>query len=81
MFELNKNVIFFPSIFCVFFITMHSYQFQEKIFCELFAAFSEGMVDDGYGDVVNIDISSVVIEAMQNKYRDRPHLKCILLYN
>ncbi|KAK7274868.1 hypothetical protein RIF29_15969 [Crotalaria pallida] len=39
------------------------------------SAFSEGMVDDGYTDVVNIDISSVVIEAMQNKYQDRPNLK------
>ncbi|KAL1321010.1 hypothetical protein HN51_065733 [Arachis hypogaea] len=39
------------------------------------SAFSEGMVDDGYSDVVNVDISSVVIEAMQNKYKDRPHLK------
>ncbi|CAL0309713.1 unnamed protein product [Lupinus luteus] len=37
------------------------------------SVFSEGMVDDGYMDVVNIDISSVVIEAMQNKYRD--HIK------
>ncbi|THG18196.1 hypothetical protein TEA_017140 [Camellia sinensis var. sinensis] len=33
-------------------------------------SFSEGMTDDGYGDVVNIDISSVVIEAMQKKYTD-----------
>ncbi|XAR56944.1 Endothelin-converting enzyme 1 [Bertholletia excelsa] len=32
------------------------------------SAFSEEMVDDGYGDVVNIDISSVVIDAMQKKY-------------
>ncbi|XP_052205537.1 uncharacterized protein LOC127810229 isoform X2 [Diospyros lotus] len=39
------------------------------------SAFSEGMVDDGYGDVVNIDISSVVIEAMQKKYSNRPQLK------
>lgn len=36
------------------------------------------MVDDGYEDVVNIDISSVVIEAMLNKYQDRSQLKCIL---
>ncbi|CAA2972123.1 methyltransferase 13 [Olea europaea subsp. europaea] len=35
------------------------------------------MVDDGYEDVVNIDISSVVIEAMQKKYSNRPHLKYI----
>ncbi|XP_061368684.1 uncharacterized protein LOC133311623 [Gastrolobium bilobum] len=41
------------------------------------SAFSEGMVDDGYTDVVNIDISSVVIEAMLNKYRDCPHLKYV----
>ncbi|MCD7457026.1 hypothetical protein HAX54_033921 [Datura stramonium] len=39
------------------------------------SAFSEGMVDDGYEDVVNIDISSVVIEAMQKKYSGRPQLK------
>ncbi|KAL0388940.1 UNVERIFIED_CONTAM: eEF1A lysine and N-terminal methyltransferase [Sesamum radiatum] len=39
------------------------------------ATFSEGMVDDGYDEVVNIDISSVVIEAMQKKYANRPQLK------
>ncbi|XP_060176259.1 uncharacterized protein LOC132606682 [Lycium barbarum] len=33
------------------------------------------MVDDGYEDVVNVDISSVVIKAMQKKYSDRPQLK------
>lgn len=36
------------------------------------------MVGDGYKDVVNIDISSVVIEAMQKKYQEHPELKCIL---
>ncbi|KDP27990.1 hypothetical protein JCGZ_19070 [Jatropha curcas] len=41
------------------------------------SAFSEGMVDDGYEDVVNVDISSVVINAMQNKYSNRPQLKYI----
>ncbi|KAG7582299.1 S-adenosyl-L-methionine-dependent methyltransferase [Arabidopsis suecica] len=39
------------------------------------SAFSEGMVDDGYEDVVNIDISSVVIDSMIKKYSDRPRLK------
>ncbi|VVA97977.1 unnamed protein product [Arabis nemorensis] len=39
------------------------------------SAFSEGMVDDGYEDVVNIDISSVVIDTMLKKYSDRPQLK------
>ncbi|KAJ8421643.1 hypothetical protein Cgig2_020745 [Carnegiea gigantea] len=39
------------------------------------SAFSEGMVDDGYEDIVNIDISFVVIEAMQKKYSNRPQLK------
>lgn len=47
-------------------------------FSFIFPAFSEGMVEDGYEDVVNIDISSVVIEAMQKKYSDHPQLKCIL---
>ncbi|RVX22236.1 Methyltransferase-like protein 13 [Vitis vinifera] len=41
------------------------------------SAFSEGMVNDGYKEVVNIDISSVVIQAMQRKYSDRPQLKYI----
>lgn len=44
-----------------------------------FAVFSEDMVNDGYEDVVNVDISSVVIEAMQAKYSNRQQLKCILL--
>nr|GEW46395.1 methyltransferase-like protein 13 [Tanacetum cinerariifolium] len=39
------------------------------------SAFSEGMSKDGYTDIVNIDISSVVIEAMKKKYSDSPHLK------
>lgn len=41
------------------------------------SALGEGMVDDGYQDVVNIDISSVVVEAMQEKYKDKPALKYI----
>ncbi|RZB90675.1 EEF1A lysine methyltransferase 4 [Glycine soja] len=42
----------------------------------LVVAFSEGMVvDGGYTDVVNIDISSVVIEAMKTKHQDCPQLK------
>ncbi|KAI8561947.1 hypothetical protein RHMOL_Rhmol04G0380800 [Rhododendron molle] len=41
------------------------------------SAFSEGMVDDGYMDVVNVDISSVVIDAMKKKYSNRPQLKYI----
>ncbi|RZC56058.1 hypothetical protein C5167_014905 [Papaver somniferum] len=44
------------------------------------AAISEDMANDGFEDIVNIDISSVVIEAMQTKYQDIPALKCILLY-
>ncbi|XP_038988846.1 EEF1A lysine methyltransferase 4 [Phoenix dactylifera] len=37
----------------------------------------EHMIADGYQDVVNIDISSVVVEAMQKKYQDKPQLKYI----
>ncbi|XP_050372199.1 uncharacterized protein LOC126790106 [Argentina anserina] len=39
------------------------------------SAFSEGMADDGYEDVVSIDISSVVIQAMQDKHSNRHDLK------
>ncbi|KAK9075625.1 hypothetical protein SSX86_003951 [Deinandra increscens subsp. villosa] len=41
------------------------------------SAFSEGMSKDGYTDIVNIDISSVVIGEMQKKYSDSPRLKYI----
>jgi hypothetical protein len=34
------------------------------------------MVSDGYQDIVNIDISAVVIEAMREKYKDRHQLQC-----
>lgn len=33
------------------------------------------MVKDGYNEIVNIDISPVVIEAMKKKYQDVPQLK------
>jgi ubiquinone/menaquinone biosynthesis C-methylase UbiE len=39
------------------------------------AAISEDMVCDGYQDIVNIDISAVVIEAMREKYKDMPQLQ------
>ncbi|KAI5650991.1 hypothetical protein M9H77_36996 [Catharanthus roseus] len=39
------------------------------------SALSEGMVNNGYEDVFNIDISSVVIEEMQKKYSNVPQLK------
>ncbi|KAI5059705.1 hypothetical protein GOP47_0026024 [Adiantum capillus-veneris] len=39
------------------------------------AILSEDMVQDGYQEIVNVDISSVVIEAMQKKYKDFPQLK------
>ncbi|XP_076945375.1 uncharacterized protein LOC143616430 [Bidens hawaiensis] len=41
------------------------------------SAFSEGMSMDGYTDIVNIDISSVVVEEMQKKYSGSPHMKYI----
>ncbi|XP_078159106.1 uncharacterized protein LOC144554666 isoform X2 [Carex rostrata] len=37
--------------------------------------FGEEMVNDDYEQVVNIDISSVVIRAMQSKYSHLPHLQ------
>jgi len=36
------------------------------------------MYDEGYQNIVNIDISSVVTKAMQEKYKDKgPSFKCI----
>ncbi|KAH9569012.1 hypothetical protein CY35_03G109600, partial [Sphagnum magellanicum] len=39
------------------------------------ASISEDMVSDGYQDIVNIDISAVVIEAMREKYKDMHQLQ------
>lgn len=39
------------------------------------AVMSEDMVKDGYADIMNIDISSVVIEMMRKKYAHVPQLK------
>ncbi|KAG6428259.1 hypothetical protein SASPL_112510 [Salvia splendens] len=41
--------------------------------------FSEEMADDGYNEVTNVDISRVVIEAMQAKYSDNPMLKYMVM--
>lgn len=67
--------LFFLLLFSLF--KFRLYFFRVKI---VVAAFSEGMSDDGYGDLVNIDISSVVVQAMRLKYSDRPRLKCILSF-
>jgi SAM-dependent methyltransferase len=39
------------------------------------AAISEDMVNDEYQNIVNVDISAVVIEAMVKKYKDVPQLQ------
>lgn len=39
---------------------------------------SEDMVNDGFEDIMNVDISSVAIEMMRKKYENVPQLKCIL---
>lgn len=39
------------------------------------AEFSEEMYDDGYHHIFNIDISSVVIEQMQSRNKDRLEMK------
>jgi hypothetical protein len=44
----------------------------------LSAVMSEDMISDGYLEIVNIDISSVVIEMMRKKYFNIPQLQCIL---
>ncbi|EXB95306.1 hypothetical protein L484_007950 [Morus notabilis] len=43
------------------------------------AVMSEDMVEDGYEDIMNVDISSVAIEMMRRKHESIPQLKCILL--
>ncbi|XP_078442200.1 S-adenosyl-L-methionine-dependent methyltransferases superfamily protein [Wolffia australiana] len=41
------------------------------------AAMSEHMVLDGYEEIINIDISSIVIEMMRKKYCNTPGLKYV----
>ncbi|KAJ6964588.1 EEF1A lysine methyltransferase 4 isoform X2 [Populus alba x Populus x berolinensis] len=38
------------------------------------ALMSEDMVDDGYENIMNVDISSVAIDLMRRKYEDMPQL-------
>ncbi len=38
-------------------------------------ALSASLFEDGYTDITNIDVSSVIIEQMRQKY---PHMECIL---
>merc|ERR1719167_592509 len=33
---------------------------------------SEEMYEEGFNNITNVDISNVVIKAMQDKYRDKP---------
>lgn len=42
------------------------------------AVMSEDMVKDGFIEILNIDISSIVIEMMRKKYAHVPQLQCIL---
>lgn len=37
---------------------------------------SEEMINDGYETITNIDISQVVIDAMKEKYKNMPQLRC-----
>ena len=38
------------------------------------------MFDEGYQYIINIDISQIVVKAMNEKYRDKgPNFKCNLL--
>ncbi|BBN08017.1 hypothetical protein MPTK1_4g08130 [Marchantia polymorpha subsp. ruderalis] len=43
------------------------------------AVISEDMVNDGYQEIVNVDISQVVIDAMVKKYKDVPQLQYLRL--
>lgn len=47
------------------------------LFCVV--VMSEDMVDDGYENIMNVDISSVAIDLMRRKYEQMPQLNCILL--
>lgn len=40
------------------------------------AVISEDMVNDGYQNIMNVDISQIVIDAMTEKYKEMPQLQC-----
>jgi len=42
----------------------------------IWSVLSEDMAKDGYEDIVNIDISSVVIEQMREKHKEITQLTC-----
>lgn len=39
---------------------------------------SEDMVNDGYEEIVNVDISTVAIDMMKRKYEHVPQMKCMV---
>jgi hypothetical protein len=65
---------FFIKDVCVFFFWFLFFG------CVKLAAISEDMVKDGYQNIMNIDISAVVVEAMTAKYKDIPQLKCEIFF-
>lgn len=68
----------FPGLYVfknIAFLTMFSLL---KADTQILTALGEDMADDGYQDIVNNDISSVVIETMHAKYADKLALKCML---
>ena len=44
------------------------------------AEFSENMYDDGYKNIINIDIAPNVIEYMRGRSKDKTDMKCIYIF-
>lgn len=46
----------------------------------VFSGLSEEMLDEGYQNITNIDISQTVIKAMNEKYKDKgSNFKCTVI--
>ncbi len=67
--HIVPHLAFYLFLMCFFFLFLF-------FGCVKLAAISEDMVKDGYQNIMNIDISAVVVEAMTAKYKDIPQLKC-----
>jgi hypothetical protein len=57
-------------------LTINFVMLPDIVLMLILSVLSEDMAKDGYEDIVNIDISSVVIEQMREKHKEITQLTC-----
>jgi hypothetical protein len=57
-------------------LTINFMMLPDIVLILIWSVLSEDMAKDGYENIVNIDISSVVIEQMREKHKEITQLTC-----